>query len=207
MAVGGFFYFGRSYTQWRSGSASREVTCAHCAHEYEYTIRRTVSGGAASHYRLNDRGAQARAAEKASENLRRALVIDVEPAHCPMCGMYQPEMVEALQARRGKHYDPNKFASERISMPVTKAWENAYASHTRVAYVHFQDVWPTFAESADYQLGELGNPIKKYARRIRRYFQQTLYSSYVAPVLPWLGWTIWISIVAVATLIASGGFR
>lgn len=200
-------FFGRSFTQWRSGSAWREVTCAHCAHEYEYAIRRTVTGGAISVYGLNDRGARARAEEEANKNLRRALVVDVEPAHCPVCGMYQSDMVKFIQARRGKRYDPNKFAFERISIPVTKAWEIAYDLHTIDAYRHFQDVWPTFAASADYQISELKYPIKKYLRRILKVYQKALYPSYVAPVLPWLGWTIWISVVGIALAIASGGFR
>ena len=81
-----------------------------------------------------------------------------EPVHCPACGLFQPNMVRVLRERHRKRYEPNKYASERIAVPVADAWRAAHAANTVESYTKFMDVWPTFSWHAERQIKELRYP-------------------------------------------------
>ena len=136
--------------------------------------------------------AKAKAQERANANLKRALDEAIEPVHCPRCGIYQPDMVRVLQERFGKRYDPNKYASERIAVPMEDAWRAAYAVDTVESYTKFKEVWPTFSAYADYQIKEIKYPpeVHKLVGR----FGWIVWGVLAAPIVGWLarGFVWWL---------------
>jgi hypothetical protein len=147
--VSGFVYFWRSYTATASGSTTRRERCIGCSCVFEYTITREAAGGGHSAFFLNNAGAAASAKIRARANLDRALIEAIEPVHCPACGIFQPNMVSVLRERHGKRYEPNKFASERIAIPVADAWQAARAANTIESYTKFIEMWPARQEGID----------------------------------------------------------
>jgi hypothetical protein len=186
---GGVLYFYRTYTATASGSTTRRERCVGCSRIFEYTIAREVAGGGHSVFMLNNAGAAASAQERARANLVRTLDEAIEPVHCPTCGIFQPKMVQVLRKRHGKHYDPNKYASERIAIPAESAWRTARAVNTKAAYVRFVEVWPTLDWQAKKQIKEL-----RFPPHVRKFVSGLL----------WFGWT---SLVLFAAGVgASGAF-
>ena len=168
MSGGGFFYFYRTYTATVSGSRKRRETCIGCSSSFEYQVTRVAQGGGHSGFLLNNRGASASADMRARANLVRALDEAIEPVHCPTCGIYQPDMVQALRERYGKRFDPNKYAAERIKFPAADLWRAACKMNTKEAYDRFIEVWPTLDWHAKKQIKELRYPpqVRKLVGRI-----------------------------------------
>src|SRR5437764_12950459 len=105
--------------------------------------------------------AQPQAPECARDNLNRVLNEAIEPVPCPTCGSFQPTVVKALRqqlGRRGRDYDPNKYASERIAIPASRAWRAACEANTVASYTRFMDVWPIYKWHAEQQIRELKYP-------------------------------------------------
>jgi hypothetical protein len=121
-------------------------------------ITREVAGGGHSAFYLNNAGAAASAKMRAHANLNRVLHQAIEPVHCPACGIFQPDMVRVLRERHGKRYEPNKYASERIAVPIENAWRAACAANTKESYTKFKEVWPTHTWYAEKQIKELRYP-------------------------------------------------
>ncbi|MGA8958582.1 MAG: hypothetical protein WB475_00075 [Pseudolabrys sp.] len=182
------FYFGRSYTATRSGSTTREEKCVGCSRVFEYTITRTVEGASASFYFLNNAKAAASAEREAHFALNRALN-EGEPVHCPDCGIYQPDMVRVLREQFGRHFDPNKYASERIAIPVAKAWVAALTADTKDSYIKFKEVWPTYSWYME------ARPKKeiKYPPYLRKLTSDFFWFLWGAIVLTFIGLVIYVS--------------
>jgi hypothetical protein len=123
---------------------------------------------------------------RARANLDRELDEAIEPVHCPSCGIYQPDMVRVLRGQHGKHYEPNKYASERIAVPAANAWRAACEANTIEAYTKFKDVWPTLSWHADQQIKEI-----KYPPHVRK-----LVASF--------GWIVWGALFALIVGISIG---
>src|SRR5262249_13964688 len=100
-------------------------------------------------------GAEVRAEIHARANLKRALAEAVEPVPCPRCGMIQPNMVEVLRQRYGRGYEPNKYAAERIAIPVATAWRSACEANSVESYSKFMKVWPTHRFDAERRIRDL----------------------------------------------------
>jgi hypothetical protein len=164
MSGGALFYLYRTYTATVSGSQKRREQCAGCSWIFEYTITREAAGGGHSGFMLNNAGAAESAKVRARANLNRELDEAIEPVHCPACGIYQPAMVRVLRERHGKRFEPNKYASERITAPPVTAWRAACAANTVVAYNKFIEVWPTFDWLAKKQIKQLRYP--PYMRKL-----------------------------------------
>ncbi len=158
MSGGGFLYLYRTYTSTVSGSTERRERCVGCSHVFEYKITRVAQGGGHSGFYLNNAGAAENAKTRARANLVRALDEAIEPVHCPTCGIYQPDMVQALRERHGKRFDPNKYAAERIKFPAASLWRSACGINTKEAYSRFIEVWPTLDWHAKKQIKELRYP-------------------------------------------------
>jgi hypothetical protein len=156
--MSGIFYFWRSHTATVSGSTTRRERCVGCSCLFEYEITCQATGGGHSAFFLNDARAAASAKTRARANLNRALNEAIEPAHCPACGIFQPDMVRVLRERHGKRCEPNKYASERIAAPVADAWRAACVANTVESYTKFMEVWPTFSWHAERQIKELKYP-------------------------------------------------
>lgn len=170
---GGLLYFYRTYTSAVSGSRQKRETCSGCSCSFEYTITRTAYGGGHSPFLLRNSSAADDAKSRARANLIRALDEAVEPASCPLCGIYQPDMVQVLRDRLGKRFDPNKYAAERIKYPAADLWRAAGRINTRDAYKRFIEVWPTLDAQAKQKIGELRYP------------------PYVRKLVGRLGWVLW----------------
>jgi hypothetical protein len=151
-------YFWRSYTATVSGSRTRRERCVGCSCVFEYVITREVAGGGHSAFFLNNAGAAASAEMRARANLDRVLNEAIEPVHCPACGIFQPDMVRVLREQHGKRYEPNRYASERIAVPVASAWRAACAANTVEFYTRFMEVWPTYGWYAERQIKEIRYP-------------------------------------------------
>lgn len=158
MSGGGFFYFYRTYTSTVAGSRQKRETCVGCSCSFEYKITRVAQGGGHSGFFLNNRGAAESAKKRAQANLVRVLEEAVEPVSCPTCGIYQPDMVQALRERHGKRFDPNKYAAERIKFPAADLWRAACKINTKDAYSRFAEVWPTLDSHAKEKISELRYP-------------------------------------------------
>jgi hypothetical protein len=186
MSGGGFLYLYRTYTSTVSGSRQKRETCIGCSCSFEYKITRVAQGGGHSGFYLNNRGAAASADTRARANLVRALDEAIEPVHCPTCGIYQPDMVQALRERHGKRFDPNKYAAERIKFPAASLWRSACEINTKEAYNRFTEVWPTLDWHAKKQIKEL-----RYPPHVRK-----LVSS--------IGWMLWgaLALCAIGLVLA-----
>jgi len=182
-------YFYRTYTATVSGSTKRCERCVGCSRVFEYVITREAAGGGHSAYFLNNAGAEASAKKRARDNLNRALNEAIEPVHCPACGIYQPDMVRVLQERRGKRYEPNKYASERIAVPARQAWLAACAANTVKSYTKFMEVWPTYSWYAEKQIREL-----RYPPRLRK-------------LVSGVGWMLWGALILIIVGFATGLFK
>jgi hypothetical protein len=156
--MSGFFYFWRTYTATVSGSITRRERCVGCSCVFCYEITRQVVGGGHSAFLLDNSRAAASAEMRARANLDRALNEAIEPVHCPACGIFQPDMVQVLRERRGKRYEPNKYASERVAVPAADAWRAACAVNTVERYTEFREVWPTLSWYAEKQIKDLRYP-------------------------------------------------
>jgi hypothetical protein len=132
-------YFWRSHTATVSGSTRRRERCASCSCLFEYEITRTATGGGHSPFLLTDYTARAAAQQRAHINLSRALNEAIEPVHCPVCGIFQPNMVRVLRERHGDRYEPNKYASERIAAPMANAFRAACVANTIESYTKFRE--------------------------------------------------------------------
>jgi hypothetical protein len=170
---GGFLYLYRTYTSTVGGSRQKRETCVGCSCNFEYKITRVAQGGGHSGFYLNNRGAAESAKTRAQANLVRTLDEAIEPVSCPTCGIYQPDMVQALRERHGKRFDPNKYAEERIKFPVASLWRAACEINTKEAYNRFIEVWPTLDLQANKKISELRFPL------------------HVRKLMGRLGWVLW----------------
>src|SRR2546423_327007 len=102
--------YARRYTATVSGSARKRVKCFSCQASYEYEITGQASGGATSALFLDNKGAKERAVARARENVDAFLQHSHLPVPCPLCGNYQPNMVDILRKKYGRKYDPNANA-------------------------------------------------------------------------------------------------
>ena len=186
MSGGGFLYLYRTYTSTVSGSAERRERCVGCSHVFEYKITRVAQGGGHSGFYLNNSGAAESAKTRARANLVRALDEAIEPVHCPTCGIYQPDMVQALRERHGKRFDPNKYAAERIKFPAASLWRSACEINTKEAYNRFIEVWPTLDWHA-----------KKRIKELR-------YPPHVRKLVASIGWMLWgaLALCAIGAVLA-----
>jgi hypothetical protein len=168
-------YFYGTHTATVSGSRMRRERCTACSTVFEYQITRQVQGGGHSPFFLNGAGAAASAKMRAHANLNRALD-EVEPVHCPACGIFQPDMVQVLHQRHGKRYEPNKYASERIAVPEATAWRLAREADSVEAYTKFMEVWPyTYSWHLTSRSDELLFFMRWYARQRLKVLKYPLY--------------------------------
>jgi hypothetical protein len=75
-----------------------------------------------------------------------------------VCGIFQPSMVRVLRERLGRQYEPNKYASERIAVPVASAWSDACSANTIQSYSKFIEVWPTYSWHAEERIRDIRYP-------------------------------------------------
>jgi hypothetical protein len=122
---------------------------------------------------------------RAGANLNRALNEAIEPTHCPTCGIYQPDMVRVLREQYREQRDPNKYASERIAVPIEDAWRAASAANTKEGYTEFMEVWPNQTLWARSKIREV-----KYPPYLR-----TVFSSFY-----------WIVLAAIIAFLVCVGF-
>jgi hypothetical protein len=163
----------------------RREKCVSCSHVFEYVITREVEGGGHSAFFLNDAGAKETARMRASANLNRALNEAVEPVHCPTCGVYQPVMVRVLREQNGKLCEPNKYASERVVVPLAGAWRAACAANSKDSYTKFMEVWPTHSWWAKNKIREIKYPP---------------YLQYILAHYYWILWAVIIVVLVCAAL-------
>ena len=206
---GGILYFYRTYTATASGSVRRRERCVGCSCVFEYVITREVEGGGHAPFCLGNAGAAEDAKLRARDNLNRALSEAIEPVHCPTCGIFQPEMVEVLRQQYGKQYEPNKYASERLAIPVATAWHLAREADSVEAYTKFLEVWPTnslnptltirsfFVRAARVRLKVLKYPL--YLRKIvewyaRQQIKVRQYPSYLRKTVSSFFWIVWAAV-------------
>jgi hypothetical protein len=177
--VSGFFYFWREYTATVSGSVRRRVRCVGCSHEYGYDVWRVAAGGGHSPFHLTNATAKLAAKERAHSNLVRTLDEAIEPVFCPVCGIYQPDMVHLLKNRLGPKCEPNKWASLRATIPWETAWREVRAADTIELYERFVEMWPSHGVLAEKRIRELKHPVLRRA-------------------LSGIFWIVWGSVVMIA---------
>lgn len=191
--TGGFLYFWRSYTSEVSGSSTRRIRCVGCSRVFEYDITRVAVGGGHSPFLLDTRRAKEDARTRAHANLVQALQEAIEPVHCPVCGIFQPEMLRVLGERYGKRYgklyDPNKYALEQLAISPEEACRVACTTNTVEAYVKFKEVWPALSLYADEQIKEI-----KYPPRLRK-------------LIAIFGWFLWGLLFWLIVGVVFGVFR
>ena len=170
-------YLYRTYTAKMSGSTTRRVQCVGCSRVFEYVATREVAGGGHSGFFMNNAGAAASAETRARDNLRRALNEAIDPVHCPACGIYQPDMLRILREQYGTLCEPNKYASERIAVPLADAWRAACATNTKEFYTKFMEVWPTQSWWAKDKIREIKYP--PYLRVILSHYYWILWAAII----------------------------
>ena len=97
----------------------------------------------------------------------------IEPLPCPTCGIFQPKMVTLLLQRNPKLCHPNKFAVDRIAVPVESAWRSAGEANTIASYTRFMEVWPTYSDYVKAQIAQIKHP--PHVRRL-------------LSILPWIAY-------------------
>lgn len=98
-------------------------------------------------------------------------------------------MARVLREQRGKRYDPNRYASERIAVPVRQTWLTVCAANTVEAYSQFMEVWPTYSWYAEKQIREL-----RYPPHLRR-------------LMSGIGWALWGALVLIMLGLIIAHFR
>src|SRR5262249_30303497 len=83
----------RSYNATISQAVWKAVRCERCSTEFVYKMILQAEGTGASLYGLDDKGAQARASQRAREQLQAGRSSECEPVPCPECGWYQRHMI------------------------------------------------------------------------------------------------------------------
>jgi hypothetical protein len=71
---------------------------------------------------------------------------------------YQPEMVQVLQKKLGKNFDPNVFAKMRLVISPQEAWRAVCEVNTIRSYTNFMMTWPTHSADAKKKISELKYP-------------------------------------------------
>jgi hypothetical protein len=97
-------------------------------------------------------------------------------------------MVDVLRrelGRQGRDYDPNKYAAERIAIPLRKAWVRACEANTIEAYKRFKKVWPMYRSDADKHIREL-----KYPRHVRKTISALFWIAWIALALFIIGFYV-----------------
>jgi hypothetical protein len=122
------------------------VTCAGCGRDYRFLVFRSAVAGGHAPSRLNDKATPTAPKKRAKAHARHEFRNAIEAVSCPICGAFQPDMVRELRRRHGKRFDPNKRASERVSIPLETAWEQARSTDTIKSYRHFIETWPVIAK-------------------------------------------------------------
>ena len=146
--MSGFVYVWRQHTARVTGSATKHVRCAACATEFEYVVVREGRGGGHAPLMIfNNTSASEAAASRARADLRARLENAIEAVHCPCCGIYQPNMVDALRRRYGRDFDPNKLAFARLKTPLVAAWRHARTVNSKESYKKFMATWPVIDDS------------------------------------------------------------
>ena len=182
-------YFWRSHTATVSGSTTRCERCDGCSCLFEYEVTRTATGGGHSPFFLTDATAKAAAQQRARINLSLALNEAIEPVHCPACGIFQPGMVRILRKQHGDRYEPNRYASERIAVPMADAFRAACAANTIESYTKFREVWPTFSEYVEHRIRALKHPrLKKWMLRLGWLVWGAIALAFAAVVLLSIRW-------------------
>ena len=151
----GFAYFYRTYTSTVHGSIRKSVVCTCCSNRFYYDVERRGIGGGHSPFFLNDTGAKVGADTRAREDLQKALRDAIEPVSCPVCGVFQEDMVSLLKSRLGGTADPNAFARERTLVPADVVWNAARKANTIEAYERFRIIWPNYAALADERINNI----------------------------------------------------
>jgi hypothetical protein len=187
-AMCGFFYLWESRTAAITGSTIRRVRCFKCDTPFEYSVTRTGWGGGHSPFLLTPSRAAADAKRRAYIDLDRELRGSIEAVYCPACGVFQPEMADHLRQRFGGHYDPNKFAAERLEIPFRDAWHRTVNEDSIQSYKHFMEVWPTALTNV------------ALARARIRYLKHPRLLGMLYKTVPILVRTVWA--LAIITLIA-----
>jgi hypothetical protein len=197
-------YFWGSHTARQTGSLLKRVECVDCSHVFGYQLTRTGVGYGHAPLTLGGEGAAKIAGIRANNELHDALKQGVDPVPCPRCGIFQPDMVQLLRERHGKRYDPNRYASERISVPARKAWADAKAQNTVQAYRRFKEVWPMYGGHADRSIS-----LVRYPPFLRKFLDWKVESEFVDWFVGRLGIIAWCAIIAffsifvIATMIES----
>src|SRR5688500_11096831 len=78
----------------------RHVRCEHCGEEYVYELTRTGMGVSEWYTGEAEEVAGQRAADKAAEDLSRAISTEAEAVPCPACRKYQDHMAAAARQLR-----------------------------------------------------------------------------------------------------------
>ncbi len=92
-------------------------------------------------------------------------------------------MVDALRKQHGLGCEPNKYAAERIAVPIEDAWRAACAENTKAAYLRFKEVWPHLTWLADKKMREV-----RFSPHVRR----------LAAAVGWILWSAFAASVAIA---------
>jgi hypothetical protein len=155
---GGFAYFWSERTATVIGSKTKNVECVNCQYRYEYLALRAGVGTGYSPYLLFRRRAERDARERAYDSLRDQLYEAVDLAHCPNCGIYQPDMVRKLQGQFGKDFDPNINANLRLLVSPLEAWNIACKGNSQISYENFKRLWPIYGSIAQEKIQDLRMP-------------------------------------------------
>src|SRR5262249_44368978 len=160
---------------------------------FEYEITGRASGKGTSALFLDNKGAKERSLAHARENLDAALQRSHAPVPCPLCGNYQPNMVDILRAKYGRNYDPNAYARNRAGTTDQAAWQKARTQNNEAAYRTFIEVWPhsgltTEAKVKLYEIeGAKGEQAWPAARR-RAIVIRILFTMTVFGAIAFLSW-------------------
>ncbi len=182
------FIFWREHTTTVDETIVRHERCVECGCGFSYRQNVQAIGQGASFYGVANGRAAAEA--RARHNLNVAINNSIKPVPCPNCGYYQPRMVEALRNQHGRRCEPNKYAAERIAVPVEEAWHAACTENTKAAYVQFKEVWPHLTWLADKRIRE-----NRFSPRVRR----------LASAAMWIVWSALVASLAIAYFLAVRG--
>lgn len=179
------------------------MKCDGCSFEFEYVATRDGWGGGHSPFIVfNNAGAAAAAEKRARANLNRALDEAVEGVPCPACGIYQPDMVRALRKSYGKNFEPNRYAADRIAVPMLAAWQTARTINSKESYRKFMETWPFIDDHI--RPGDILSPT---ARTFNYYAKEAVAELKYPPLVRkiganamWIAWGAALFVVAIAML-------
>jgi hypothetical protein len=95
-------YFGKQYSESRTGHRLARVECDRCGCEYFYQLSRIGTGTGTAPYFIGTGRAQRAAARRASRDLQRRLERETELVPCPKCSWISDQLADAYRRTRYK---------------------------------------------------------------------------------------------------------